>query len=52
MLLKAGTVCENKLNDYKKAIEYYQLVVDKYSEHKKASTAQKRISKAKHKMGK
>ncbi len=51
MLIKAGGICESKLKDYPKAIEYYQLVVDNYIDTDYAEKAEKRIVKIRKKMG-
>ncbi len=51
MLTKAGAICESKLVNYEKAIEYYQMVVDKYIDTDDAVKAEKRIAKLREKIG-
>jgi len=50
-LIKAGKVCESKLKDYQKAIEYYQMVIDKYPDYGDIDKVEKRILKLREKTG-
>lgn len=51
MLLKAAAICEGKLKNYEKAIEYCQLVIDNYLDTKYADKAEKKIIKLREKLG-
>jgi len=51
MLIKAGGVCESKLKNYTRAIEYYQMVVNNYIDTDYAEKAEKRIIRARSKLG-
>lgn len=51
-LIDAGEICEKKLDDYQMAISYYQMVLDKFPNDKKAEDARKKIEKAQEKLNK